>query len=45
MKLENNWKNKSLENLEKDVWSEPEYSSCLVLADSAKPKDDSNKQT
>lgn len=30
MKLENNWKNKSLENLEKDVWSEPEYLSHLV---------------
>ena len=30
MKLENNWKDKSLENLEKDVWSGPEYSSHLV---------------
>lgn len=30
MKLENNWKNKSLENLEKDVWDKPEYSSYLV---------------
>ena len=27
---ENNWKNKSLENLEKDIWNEPEYSSHLV---------------
>jgi len=30
MKFENNWKNKSLENLEKDIWNEPEYSSHLV---------------
>ncbi|WP_457618472.1 contact-dependent growth inhibition system immunity protein [Lutibacter sp.] len=30
MKFENNWKNKSLENLEKDIWDEPEYSSHLV---------------
>lgn len=30
MKFENNWKNKSLENLEKNIWNEPEYSSHLV---------------
>ena len=30
MKFDKNWENKSLENLEKDVWNEPEYSSHLV---------------
>lgn len=30
MKFENNWKTKSLENLEKDIWNEPEYPSHLV---------------
>jgi hypothetical protein len=30
MKFENNWKTKSLENLEKDIWNEPEYRSHLV---------------
>jgi hypothetical protein len=30
MKLEGNWKNKSLENLEKNIWNEPEYSSYLT---------------
>jgi hypothetical protein len=30
MKYENNWKDKSLENLEKDYWGEPTYDSHLV---------------
>jgi hypothetical protein len=29
-KYENNWREKSLENLEKDNWSEPDYESHLV---------------
>jgi len=29
-KLENNWRTKTLEALEKDVWGEPEYNSHLV---------------
>lgn len=29
-KYENNWKEKSLENLEKDYWGEPNYDSHLV---------------
>lgn len=29
-KLENNWQQKSLENLEKDFWGEPTYDSYLV---------------
>lgn len=31
MNLESNWKSKTLENLEKEVWSEPEYLSHLVV--------------
>jgi len=30
VKLENNWKSKTIEALEKDYWGEPEYSSYLV---------------
>lgn len=30
MKLENNWKSKTLENLEKDVWMEQGYTSRLM---------------
>jgi len=30
MKLENNWRQKTLENLEKDFWSKPDYDSHLV---------------
>jgi hypothetical protein len=30
MKLENNWRQKTLENLEKDFWGKPEYDSHLV---------------
>src|SRR5690349_15443526 len=30
MKLENNWRQKTLENLEKDFWGEPTYDSHLV---------------
>ena len=30
MKLENNWRQKTLENLEKDFWSNPDYDSHLV---------------
>jgi len=30
MKFESNWKYKTLENLEKDFWGEPQYSSHLV---------------
>ncbi|MFI5172248.1 MAG: contact-dependent growth inhibition system immunity protein [Chitinophagales bacterium] len=30
MKLENNWRQKTLENLEKDYWGEPDYESDLV---------------
>lgn len=30
MKLENNWRQKTLENLEKDYWSNPDYDSYLV---------------
>jgi len=29
-KLENNWRSKTLENLEKDYWEKPEYCSHLV---------------
>jgi hypothetical protein len=29
-KLENNWRQKSLENLEKDIWDKPTYDSHLV---------------
>lgn len=29
-KYENNWREKSLENLEKDYWTEPDYDSHLV---------------
>lgn len=29
-RFENNWTSKSLESLEKDIWSEPEYDSYLV---------------
>lgn len=29
-KLENNWRQKTLENLEKDFWAEPTYDSYLV---------------
>ena len=31
MKFEINWRNKSLENLEKDFWNEPEFPSHLVI--------------
>ena len=30
MKLENNWRQKTLENLEKDFWGKPDYDSHLV---------------
>ena len=30
MKLENNWRQKTLENLEKDYWGNPDYDSHLV---------------
>src|SRR3954465_15505893 len=30
MKLENNWRQKTLENLEKDYWNNPAYDSHLV---------------
>lgn len=30
MKLENNWRQKTLENLEKDCWGKPDYDSHLV---------------
>lgn len=30
MKLENNWRQKTLENLEKDYWKNPDYDSHLV---------------
>lgn len=30
MKLENNWRFKTLENLEKETWGKPEYDSYLV---------------
>jgi hypothetical protein len=30
MKLENNWRQKTLENLEKDFWGKPDYDSYLV---------------
>ena len=30
MKLENNWRQKTLENLEKDYWSNPDFDSHLV---------------
>lgn len=31
IKLENNWKSKTLENLEQDIWSEPSFESSLVI--------------
>ena len=31
MKLEINWKQKTLENLEKSIWDEPKFSSNLVI--------------
>lgn len=31
MKLENNWRQKTLENLEKDFWGKPYYDSHLVI--------------
>ena len=30
MKLENNWRQKTLENLEKDFWGKPDFDSHLV---------------
>src|SRR5688500_14431168 len=30
IKLENNWRHKTLENLEKDFWGEPTYDSYLI---------------
>lgn len=31
MKFENNWKEKTLENLEKSIWGKPEFDSHLVV--------------
>lgn len=34
-KLENNWRQKTLENLEKEFWGKPDYDSFLVLRTTA----------